>query len=39
MAIATGAKWPSDYPTESFTKAVGIGCKNIDQYYDPESIF
>lgn len=37
--IATGAKKPSDYPKESFTKAVGIGCDNIDQYYDPNSVF
>ena len=39
VAIGTGAKSPSDYPKESFTKAVGIGCKNIEQYYDPKSIF
>ena len=37
--IATGKKKPSDYPKESFTKAVGIGCDNIDQYYDPNSVF
>jgi ribose transport system substrate-binding protein len=37
--ISTGAKKPADYPPESFTKAVGIGCKNIDQYYNPNSIF
>lgn len=37
--ISTGAKKPADYPPESFTKAVGIGCKNIDQYYDPNSVF
>jgi len=37
--IATGAKKPSDYPPQSFTKAVGIGCENIDQYYDPKSVF
>jgi ribose transport system substrate-binding protein len=37
--IATGAKKPSDYPKESFTKAVGIGCDNIDEYYDPKSVF
>jgi ribose transport system substrate-binding protein len=39
VAIGTGDKSPSDYPKESFTKAVGIGCKNIDQYYNPKSIF
>jgi ribose transport system substrate-binding protein len=37
--VATGAKKPSDYPKESFTKAVGIGCDNVDQYYDPKSVF
>ena len=37
--VATGKKKPSDYPPESFTKAVGIGCDNIDEYYDPNSIF
>jgi ribose transport system substrate-binding protein len=37
--IATGVKKPSDYPAESFTKAVGIGCENIDEYYDPKSVF
>lgn len=39
VAVATGAKKPSDYPKESFTKAVGIGCNNIDEYYNPKSIF
>jgi ribose transport system substrate-binding protein len=39
VAVATGVKKPSDYPKESFTKAVGIGCDNINEYYDPKSIF
>ena len=39
VEIATGKKRPSEYPKESFTKAVGIGCENIDQYYDPDSVF
>jgi ribose transport system substrate-binding protein len=39
VAVATGAKTPADYPKESFTKAVGIGCDNITEYYDPTSIF
>jgi ribose transport system substrate-binding protein len=39
VEVATGKKKPSDFPKESFTKAVGIGCENIDQYYDPKSIF
>ena len=39
LDIATGEKAPSDYPEESFTEAVGIGCQNIDDYYDPDSVF
>ena len=39
VAVATGEKEPADYPKESFTKAVGIGCENVDEYYDPQSIF
>lgn len=39
IEVATGAKKPSEYPKESFTEAVGIGCENIDQYYNPNSIF
>jgi ribose transport system substrate-binding protein len=39
LEIGTGTKSPADYPKESFTKAVGIGCENIDKYYDPDSIF
>ena len=37
--IATGKTKPADYPPQSFTKAVGIGCENIDEYYDPNSVF
>ncbi len=37
--IGTGAKTPEDYPKQSFTKAVGIGCENIEEYYDPTNIF
>ena len=39
LDIGTGATKPADYPAESFTKAVGIGCENIKEYYDPKSIF
>lgn len=39
LAIATGKKQASDYPKQSFTKAVGIGCSNIDQYYNPKNVF
>ena len=37
--IATGVKKPADYPPESYTLAVGIGCENIDKYYNPDNIF
>ena len=37
--IATGVKKPADYPPESYTLAVGIGCENIDKYYNPNSVF
>jgi ribose transport system substrate-binding protein len=37
--IATGVKKPADYPPESYTLAVGIGCQNIDEYYNPDSVF
>ena len=37
--LATGKTKPADYPKESFTEAVGIGCENIDEYYDPNSVF
>jgi ribose transport system substrate-binding protein len=37
--LSTGKTKPADYPKESFTKAVGIGCENIDEYYDPNSVF
>jgi ribose transport system substrate-binding protein len=37
--VATGKKKPADYPPQSFTKAVGIGCDNVSEYYDPNSVF
>ncbi len=39
LDIATGVKKPADYPAQQFTLAVGIGCENIDKYYDPNSVF
>ncbi len=39
VSLATGKSKPSDYPPESYTKAVGIDCTNIDEYYNPDSIF
>ncbi len=37
--VATGKTKPGDYPKVSFTKAVGIGCDNIKQFYNPNSVF
>jgi len=39
VEVATGKTKPADYAKESFTDAVGIGCENIDEYYDPNSVF
>ncbi len=43
MAIAeqvtTGQKKTTDFPATSYTKAVGIGCDNVKQYYNPKSVF
>jgi ABC-type sugar transport system substrate-binding protein len=39
LQILTGEKKKGDFPKTSFTKAVGIDYTNIDQYYDPKSIF
>lgn len=37
--IATGRKKPSQYPENTYTLAVGIGCTNVDKFYDPHSVF
>ena len=39
LAVATGSTQPNSFPKVKYTKAVGIGCKNIDQYYKPDSVF
>jgi ribose transport system substrate-binding protein len=39
LAIIKGEKKPADFPKTQFTKAVGVDCNNIDQYYDPNSVF
>ncbi len=39
LAIATGEKKASHDQPVVFTKAAGIGCDNIDQFYDPNSAF
>jgi ribose transport system substrate-binding protein len=37
--IATGVTKPADYPPQSFTLAVGIGCQNVGEYYNEDSVF
>lgn len=39
LAVATGETKPSHEQKFSFTKVAGIGCDNIDQFYDPNSVF
>jgi ribose transport system substrate-binding protein len=39
LSILRGQKKKGDFPKTQFTKAVGVDYKNIDQYYDPKSIF
>jgi ABC-type sugar transport system substrate-binding protein len=37
--VTTGKKKPSDFPPASYTKAAGIDCHDVSQYYDPNSVF
>ena len=37
--VTTGKKKTTDFPANSYTKADAIGCKNVDQYYDPNNVF
>ena len=39
LEVATGEKSEDEFPDHKYTEAVGIGCKNVDQYYDPNSTF
>lgn len=39
LEIATGAKQPSHDQKFTFTKVAGIGCDNIDEFFDPNSAF
>jgi ribose transport system substrate-binding protein len=39
LSVITGETSPSDYEDVIYTPAVGIDCNNIDEYYDPQSIF
>lgn len=37
--VTTGKKKTSDFPANSYTKVAGIGCDNVNDYYDPNSVF
>lgn len=39
VQLATGKKAASDFKSNEYTKAAGINCKNVDQFYDPKNIF
>jgi ribose transport system substrate-binding protein len=39
LSVISGETSASDYEDVIFTPAVGIDCNNIDEYYDPLSIF
>lgn len=39
IQIATGEATADDFDAEEYTKAAGIDCHNIDDYYDPDSEF
>jgi ribose transport system substrate-binding protein len=37
--VTTGKKKPSDFPPLSYTKAAGIDCHDVGQFYNPSSVF
>lgn len=39
VEVATGKKQADSFQKVSYTKAVGIGCDNVKDYYDPNSVF
>ncbi|MEV7969946.1 substrate-binding domain-containing protein [Sphaerisporangium sp. NPDC088356] len=39
VALATGKQDPKTVEKVSLTKAAGIGCDNVAEYYDPKSVF
>jgi len=38
-SIGSGKTKASSYKDNEYTKAAGIGCENVDDYYDPDSVF
>jgi ribose transport system substrate-binding protein len=39
LSVISGETSPDDYEDVIFTPAVGIDCNNVDEYYDPLSVF
>lgn len=39
IQVATGEANANDFDTEEYTKAAGINCENINDYYDPDAEF
>lgn len=39
VQLATGEATKDQFKPEEFTKSAGINCKNIDEYYNPDSEF
>lgn len=39
LGVATGEIEPTNEQPFTFTLAAGIGCENVDEFYDPESAF
>ncbi|WP_157683224.1 substrate-binding domain-containing protein [Microlunatus soli] len=39
LSVAAGESKPDDYQPNEYTKAAGIDCHNVKEYYDPNSVF
>ncbi|MFB9164179.1 sugar ABC transporter substrate-binding protein [Arthrobacter psychrochitiniphilus] len=39
ISIATGQKTAKDFDKEEFTKAAGINCDNVDEFYSADNVF
>jgi len=37
--LATGEAAEDDFDAEEFIEGAGVGCDEVDEYYDPESVF
>jgi len=39
VKVATGSAQPASFPKVKYTQAVGIGCKNVNEFYHADSVF